>query len=62
MEKHEIEYMVVQKNQATYIATKEMEGKNHIDAAWKVQQEVKNELDPDGKKGTNVIVNLNEKD
>jgi hypothetical protein len=62
MKKHEIEYMVIQKNQTTYTATKEQEALNHTLAAWEVQQSIKNELDPDGRKGTNVIVNLNGKD
>lgn len=56
---HEIEYMIIKKNQTTIQAKKEVEGKDHIDAAWKLQQEIKNELDPFGDKGINVIVNLN---
>lgn len=58
-EKYTIEYMVWQKSQATYTASEEVEEKSHLDAAWLLQQRIKNELDPNGVKGVNVIVNLN---
>jgi hypothetical protein len=62
MEKHEIEYMIIQKNQETISSTEEVEGKSHIDAAWKLQQKIKNDVDPFGNKGASVLVNLNTKD
>lgn len=62
MNKFKIEYMIIKARQETIQSTKETEGVNHIDAAWKVQQELKNELDPFGNKGFSVLVNLNEKD
>lgn len=58
-ENHSIEYMVIQKNQTTYTAVEEAEATSKECAAWEVQQKIKNKLDPDGKLGVNVIVNLN---
>ena len=59
MDKHQIQYMVVQKNQTTYIAIEEQEAPNHIIAAVEVQERMKKTIDPTGLLGTNVIVNLN---
>ena len=58
---HEIEYMIIKKNQTTIQATEEIEGIDHVDAAWKLQQKIKNELDPFGDKAISVLVNLNQK-
>lgn len=55
---YSVEYMVVGKNLQSYSATEESEGTNPIDAAWNLQQKIKNDVDPNGK-GVNVFVNLN---
>lgn len=57
--KFNIEYAVHQKGKEVTISKQEVEANSHECAAWKLQQEVKNELDPTGRLGVNVIMNLN---
>ena len=54
MSKHEIEYKIIKARQEEIHSTREVEGKDHLDAACKLQEELKNELDPYGDKGFNV--------
>lgn len=58
---HEIEYKIIKARQEEIHSTKEVEGKDHLDAACKLQEQLKNELDPYGNLGFSVLVNLNEK-
>ncbi len=56
-----VQYAIHHKS-SIVIKEEEVEEKSHLDAAWKLQQQVKNELDPYGNKGVNVLVNLNPPD